>query len=151
MGVLLLGTACPGVPRPLEAPQVELRDVSLAEDPNRSLLFSWNVTNPNSRTVSVRAVDWEVSVGGKARARGRVSLEALVGPRASLELVAKAPLGPGLWEGLLAEASRGSARAHGIVHFFSTAGDRGSMFEWVGELAQGSNSKRRLSPAPSEE
>ena len=57
--LVLLAAACPGVPRPLEAPQVELRAASLTAD---ALAAELSVVNPNHEGLTLEAIDWQLDV-----------------------------------------------------------------------------------------
>jgi hypothetical protein len=90
--LLALACACPGLSRPIEAPQVSLGQASL-EDAGFEAQLS--VVNPNHERLQLEAIDWELAVDDRAVARGRSELRADIAAFAPTAVSLRGALTPG--------------------------------------------------------
>jgi hypothetical protein len=96
VALVALVAACPGVPRPLEEPRVEVRAADVVE---AALSAELAVVNPNHEALVAVAVDWQLEVDDAPVARGRedlhVDVAALAPAAVSLRATLPAPPGTG--------------------------------------------------------
>lgn len=60
--------ACSSIPKPLEDPKVDVREVVVSYDPQANLVvgnFDLDVTNPNGVSVPLRRIEYQIEIGGQ--------------------------------------------------------------------------------------
>jgi hypothetical protein len=132
--VALAALSCAPLPTRPERPRVSVRaaDVALASDGGLTLRLELDLANPNPAALTLRALDWEISVDDRPLARGRARAAATLAPRASTPATVEARVPPGAAARLIALRERGTPlRVDGVLHFFSPGGDVAQALEWV--------------------
>jgi len=108
---LVVLAACPGIPQPIEAPQVSLRSATVAA---AALEAELSVLNPNREGLVLEAVDWQLDVDDRPLARGRAELHVAIAAMAPALVSVRGTLSPGQ-EARLAEATRAGTPAVTLV------------------------------------
>jgi hypothetical protein len=126
---LVAAAACPGIPRPLEEPQVELRAAQVSAE-SAALAAELSVVNPNHEALVVEAIDWQLEVDDEPLARGRQEQR--------VDVAALAPAAVSL-RGTLAPAQVAALAGHmtlsGTLHLRAARGLIAASFYGPVELA----------------
>ena len=131
-------SGCPGVLAPLEKPTLDLRGVSVV-----SVSFSglradarFDILNPNSIGVPLRAVDWELSIGGATPMRGRFDLNRTIPAKGSAPVVVEISIGTTSAAEMASRLAGGATDYHvsGTMHFQTSRGDIAVAFDHSGGL-----------------
>jgi len=137
--VLTLSAACPGITKPLEKPTVNLQSVAVTGVSLTGLdaRASFSIMNPNSIGLPLRALDWELSIGGAAPVRGRATLSENIPAKGT------APVEVDLHISATAAVENATAIASGAndfhlagtLHFETGLGDIAVAFDQTGDLS----------------
>jgi hypothetical protein len=144
LAVLLAAVAaCPGIPRPLEEPQVELRAAQVSVD-EAALAAELAVVNPNHEALTVEAVDWELDVDDEPVARGRQEQRVDVAALAPAAVRLRGALSPAQ-----VAALGGHVTLSGTVHLRAARGLVAAEFYGPVEAAAGAPAPRQATRASS--
>jgi LEA14-like dessication related protein len=131
---------CPGIPRVLERPTVSVRGVALvsASLSGLDLRVDFDITNPNTVGLPLRAVDWEVSVGGSSSLRGRVDLTETIPAKASAPASASVHISPSSAASMISRIAAGARDVHaeGVLHFETSLGSISAPFAIDTDLSE---------------
>lgn len=134
----LLLAGCPGITRPLEKPTASFRGMSSASVglSGLSATAGFSIQNPNSVGLPLRAVDWELSIGGSAPVRGRVELSETIPAKGSAPIDVNIKVSPGAAIGIGRRISSGNKNyeIRGVLHFQTRFGDIAVGFDHNGSL-----------------
>ncbi len=134
---------CPGIPRPLEAPQVELRAAALE---GGALAAELSVANPNQVGLVVEAVDWELAVDDRTVARGRMEQHTEVAALSATSVSLRGLLSAGQAE-RVAGVAGGDVTLAGTLHLRAPRGPVAASF--FGPLERAATASVSLRPASS--
>lgn len=134
--VLLSG--CPGVLSPLEKPTLDLRGVSVVSVSLSGLRADagFDILNPNSIGIPLRAVDWELSIGGATPMRGRFDLNQTIPAKGSAPVTVEISIGTTAAAEMASRLASGATDYHlsGTMHFQTSLGDIAVVFDHSGGL-----------------
>jgi LEA14-like dessication related protein len=137
-GVLLSLSGCPGVLKPLEKPTADFQGLSLLGVGFSGLdaRAAFILTNPNSIGLPLRAVDWELSIGGASPLRGRVDVSATIPAKGSAPIDVDLHVTPAAAVETAGRISAGATdyRVSGTMHFQTSLGDVAVAFDHSGAL-----------------
>lgn len=88
--VLVLVAGCGLIGKPLEKPSVKLNRVAVGSVSFTGLdgQIDFDIMNPNAVSLPLRAMDWELSVGGARAVTGRADLAATIPAKAAAPVAA---------------------------------------------------------------
>lgn len=131
-------SGCPGVLAPLEKPTLDLRGVSVVSVSLAGLRAdaAFDILNPNSIGVPLRAVDWELSIGGATPMRGRFDLNQTIPAKGSAPVTVEISIGTTAAAEMGARLAAGATDYHlaGTMHFQTNLGDIAVVFDHSGAL-----------------
>ena len=134
----LMLSGCPGVLAPLEKPRLDLRGVSVVSVSLSGLRADarFDILNPNSIGVPLRAVDWALSIGGATPMRGRVDLNQTIPAKGSAPVVVEISIGTTAAAEMASRVASGATDYHlsGTMHFQTSLGDIAVVFDHSGGL-----------------
>jgi hypothetical protein len=130
--MLLILAACAAAPRHVESPSVDVVSVtgSVGARPGLVLELALVVRNQNERPFNLRALDWEVRAGGRARVRGRVRMAGQVAARGTARVDVDCEIRPGAAAELMPLLAEG-IEIDGVVHLDAASG----RLHWRGPIA----------------
>ncbi len=94
------------------------------------------VANPNPVALPLRAIDWELSVGGAGPMRGRVDASEAIPAKATAPVEVAIAVHPGNAAAMIARVASGNRayRLRAVLHFETRAGDVAAPIDVTGEL-----------------
>ena len=140
LGVLmaLALAGCPGITKPLEKPVVELRGVSVTSVSLSGIdaRLAFSITNPNTVGLPLRAIDWELAIGGASAFRGRATLSHDIPARGSAPVDVDVHIGAAAAVDMAARLSHGARDYHlaGTLHFETGLGGIAVSLDTTGTL-----------------
>jgi LEA14-like dessication related protein len=136
--ILLASAGCPGVLKPLEKPTAEFQGLAVLGVGFTGLdaRAAFVLTNPNSVGLPLRAVDWELSIGGASPVRGRVDLSATIPAKGSAPIDVDIRVSSGAAVEMASRLSSGATdyRVSGTMHFQTSLGDIAVVFDHSGAI-----------------
>lgn len=140
VSMLLFGTGCPGVLKPLEKPTAEFQGLTVQGVGFSGLdaRAAFVLTNPNSIGLPLRAVDWQLSIGGASPVRGRVDLSATIPAKGSAPIDVGIHVTAGAAVEMAGRLSSGARDYHvaGTMHFQTSLGDIAVAFDHSGAITR---------------
>ncbi len=140
-GILLAALAlagCPGITKPLEKPTVELRGVAVTSVSLAGLdaRLAFSITNPNTIGLPLRAIDWELAIGGATPFRGRVTLSNNIPARGSSPVDVDVHIGAAAAVDMATRLNNGARDYHlaCTLHFETGLGDIAVALDTTGQL-----------------
>ena len=136
--VCSLCCACPSASQLAEKPRLGLRSVAepVPSEAGLGVPVVLDLDNPNGFPMSLRAMDWEISIASAPAIRGRTELSQSIpaGERIELRVILAIPSGAS--NALLASPTPGPRTYHlrSTLHLFSPHGDMGLVFDELGQL-----------------
>jgi LEA14-like dessication related protein len=134
----LLLSGCPGITQPLEKPTVSLRGVAVTSVSLTGIdsRLGFSIMNPNSIGLPLRAIDWQLAIGGAAAFRGRVTLSHSIPAKGSAPVDVDVHIGAAAAVEMAARLSGGARDYHlaATLHFETTLGDIAVALDTTGEL-----------------
>lgn len=138
LAIALLASACPGITRPPEKPTVDLKSVAVLSVGLTGLhaRASFDLNNPNSYGLPLRAFDWTLSIGGSSDIRGRVDLAETIPAMGTAKVDADLMIGAAAAVDMASRLSAGARNYHlrGTLHFQTRLGDIAVAIDHEGSL-----------------
>jgi LEA14-like dessication related protein len=141
IGILLATVAlagCPGITKPLEKPNVELRGVAVTSVSLSGIdsRLAFSITNPNSIGLPLRAIDWQLAIGGASAFRGRATLSNNIPARGSAPVDVDVHIGAAAAVDMARRLSSGARdyQLAATLHFETGLGDIAVAIDTTGEL-----------------
>ena len=137
--VLVVAGGCSSLANPIEQPEVELQRVALASislTGSATIRADFNVTNPNSMGVPVKAIDYEISIGGGSPFTGRAEVETTIPAYGSAPLTIDLNISAAAAIDTARRLSSGSRdyRIGGVIHFATAIGEISVRFSDEGTI-----------------
>jgi len=136
--VVFLFVGCPGITKPLEKPTVSLQGVEVTSVSLAGLdaRVSLSIMNPNSIGLPLRALDWELSIGGASPIRGRANLSENIPARGTAPVDVDLHVSATTAMETATRIASGANDYHvsGVLHFETKLGDIAVEFDHTGEL-----------------
>jgi len=130
---------CAGLTNPIEQPTAELKRISLVSirlPAAATVRAEFDVTNPNSVGIPIKAVDYEISIGGGEPFRGRAEVDTTIPAYGSAPLTIDLEISALAAMDTVKRLATGSRdyRIGGVIHFASPIGEISLTFEDEGTI-----------------
>ena len=133
IGSLVAGSACGPAARPPERPVVTIRSAELISvaDGRLDVRVEVEAVNPGGTALGAVAVDWELALDDRVRARGRADLDLPLAARGRGDGVFVGRVKPATAAKVRADRAAGAPfRVDGLTHWRSPTGDVATPFAW---------------------